>query len=272
VPSGDHALTRRGQNLFRHDSTSPRFDASPISGLYLAGAWTWIGGFQPTLLSGAEAGRAALAAIDTAGSSAAGSPVDRTRYHQIDRYSTIASTIAQAPPLSANVPRSGEAQSVIAQLHPHHLSLEVAEVITETPTAVTLRMVPRGRGLPPFLAGQYLNVFADVGGIHTSRPYSICRRPPSATTTISPSVSFPGGLVSPYLTHHVRAGDRFTTTGPMGQFFHNPLFHGDRLVFLAGGSGMAPARSIALDIARTGKPLHLNLREFAISEGSARAG
>jgi phytoene dehydrogenase-like protein/ferredoxin-NADP reductase len=252
--------TPSGSDLFRHDSTSHRHDDSPIAGLYLAGAWAWIGGFQSSLLSGAEAGRAALAAIDTAGPSAPpSSPADRTHYYEIDGYSTIAHTIAQASPLPTKLPRSDEAQSIVAQLHPHRLSLEVAEIITESPTAVTLRMVSTGPELPPFLAGQYLGVFVEVGGIRTSRPYSISSAPSERDHYDLTIREFPGGLVSPYLTHHVRAGDRFTTTGPMGQFFHNPLFHGDRLVFLAGGSGIAPARSMALDIARTGKPLHLHV-------------
>lgn len=30
----------------------------------------------------------------------------------------------------------------------------------------------------------------------------------------------------------------------MGTFHYNPLFHGDELVFLAGGSGIAPAMSM----------------------------
>jgi NAD(P)H-flavin reductase len=45
----------------------------------------------------------------------------------------------------------------------------------------------------------------------------------------------------------------------MGEFFHNPLFHGDRLMFLAGGSGVAAARSMMRDITTRGKPQQLHL-------------
>ena len=39
-------------------------------------------------------------------------------------------------------------------------------------------MVADGDGwLPPFQAGQYVNLFVDVGGIRTSRPYSIASTP-----------------------------------------------------------------------------------------------
>ena len=46
-----------------------------------------------------------------------------------------------------------------------------------------------------------------------------------------------GGFVSHYLLDGVSVGQRLTSSGPMGTFHHNPLFHGDDLVFLAGGSG-----------------------------------
>ena len=35
-----------------------------------------------------------------------------------------------------------------------------------------------------------------------------------------------------------RVGEVWESTGPMGTFYYNPLFHGDDLVFLAGGSGV----------------------------------
>jgi len=34
----------------------------------------------------------------------------------------------------------------------------------------------------------------------------------------------------------------------MGTFYHNPIFHGTDLVFLAGGSGIAPAMSMLKDV------------------------
>jgi len=46
----------------------------------------------------------------------------------------------------------------------------------------------------------------------------------------------------------VDVGQILQTSGPMGTFHHNPLFHGRELVFLAGGSGIVPARSMLLDM------------------------
>ncbi|WP_369823101.1 hypothetical protein, partial [Oleiphilus sp. HI0128] len=52
------------------------------------------------------------------------------------------------------------------------------------------------------------------------------------------------GFVSHYLVDDLKPGQELTSTGPMGSFHHNPLFHGNDLVFFAGGSGIAPARSM----------------------------
>ncbi|MFN4316663.1 flavin reductase family protein [Acinetobacter parvus] len=45
----------------------------------------------------------------------------------------------------------------------------------------------------------------------------------------------------------------------MGTFCYNPLFHGNDLVFLAGGSGSAPARSMLLDILERQLPYRFHL-------------
>ena len=39
-------------------------------------------------------------------------------------------------------------------------------------------------------------------------------------------------------------GDTLITSGPLGNFYHNPLFHGKKLVFLAGGTGITPFMSM----------------------------
>lgn len=69
----------------------------------------------------------------------------------------------------------------------------------------------------------------------------------------------PGGRISNLLIDAANVGDAVTTTGPMGTFHHNPLFHGTDVVFLAAGSGVAPAMSMIREIAsgRSDVTLHL---------------
>ncbi|MGD0705387.1 MAG: FAD-binding oxidoreductase [Trebonia sp.] len=173
-------------------------------------------------------------------------------YDAIDRYAGIAASIAAAQPSGADELRASEPGTVVERLHPYRLSLKVADVIAETPTTTTLRMASTGPDLPPFLAGQYVNLFVDLDGTRTSRPFAISSAPADHGHYDLTVREVTRGFVSPYLARGVRPGDVFSSTGPMGEFFRNPLFHGDRLMFLAGGSGVAPARSMIRDIAARG--------------------
>lgn len=137
----------------------------------------------------------------------------------------------------------------IERYHPRRIELVVREVITETATTKTFRMAaPDGGELPPFLAGQYVNLFVDVAGTATSRPLAISSSPSSRDRYDLTVRSVAGGRVSNHLIDRLAASDRLSSTGPMGTFHHNPLFHGDDVVFLAGGSGVAPAMSMIRDV------------------------
>ena len=69
------------------------------------------------------------------------------------------------------------AEEYIRQLHPERQQLYVSDIIEETTSTKTLRLVSKDNYLPPFLAGQYIALFLEVGGIRTSRPYSISSQP-----------------------------------------------------------------------------------------------
>jgi len=146
---------------------------------------------------------------------------------------------------------------IVSRLHPQRMRLRVTEVIQETPTTRTLRCERIDGPLPPFRAGQYINLFADVDGILTSRPYSIASAPPPLSPpeggmqggTLDLTVrGKPGGFVAPYLLNEVQVGDELETTGPAGSFYYEPLIDGADLVFLAGGSGITPFMSILRDV------------------------
>ncbi|MFX0578236.1 FAD-binding oxidoreductase [Nocardia nepalensis] len=138
-----------------------------------------------------------------------------------------------------------ETRATVNAYHPKRLQLVVAEIIDETVTTKTFRLEGLDQSeLPPFLAGQYINVFIDG----TSRPYAISSSPTSLDHYDLTVRRVPGGRISNLLIDTVQVGQILTTTGPMGTFHHNPLFHGDDLVFLAGGSGVAPAMSMIREI------------------------
>jgi ferredoxin-NADP reductase len=141
-------------------------------------------------------------------------------------------------------------RQIVERLHPTRMKLRVTEIVQETPSTKTLRLERTDGPLPPFRPGQYVNLFVDVDGVLTSRPYSISSAPVAADTEATLDLTVrdkPGGFVAPFLLNEVELGDEFETTGPSGSFYHEPLIDGEDLVFLAGGSGITPFMSIIRD-------------------------
>lgn len=100
-----------------------------------------------------------------------------------------------------------------------------------------------------FKAGQYMQLVAPAYGEvkeSTYRAYSISSRP-SDTDGLELIIRLvPNGIVTTYVFDHLAEGDKVDLIGPFGDFF---LHESDReLVCIAGGSGLAPIRSIILDM------------------------
>lgn len=142
----------------------------------------------------------------------------------------------------------GDTQKTINTLHPKRLKLKVTDIFTDTSSTKTIRVKAIDDYLPPFQAGQYVNVFVDIDGSPTARPYAMSSSPTERNYYDLTVKKAQGGFVSHYLVDEICIGQEILTSGPMGSFHHNPLFHGNDLVFLAGGSGIAPARSMIKNI------------------------
>ncbi len=151
-----------------------------------------------------------------------------------------------------------EAQQIVAQIHPKRMTLRVQEIVQATPTTKVFRFERADGPLPPFRAGQYVNVLVNVDGVLTSRPYSIASPPGSEWLELAVRDK-PGGFVAPYLLSEVKVGDVLETTGPSGSFYHEPLIDGSDLVFLAGGSGITPFMGIIRDAIQRQRPFKMHL-------------
>ena len=138
---------------------------------------------------------------------------------QIEGYTEIQQEIEILRKYATNrAAERGRVTQVINRLHPKSLNLRVSEIRKETPTTATFRLVSQDRYLPPFQAGQYINLFVEVGGVRTSRPYSISS-PPNQTGFYDITVRrLVDGFVSTYLLDEVKVGDIFQSTSPSGQF------------------------------------------------------
>ncbi len=219
----------------------------PLDGLFFANAWVRLGGgYQTCINSGRQAAMDVLAemksgAFDTAAADALKGLCEMQA--------------ADSEPLHME---PGSIERVGARMHPDRLSLRLQEVIEETETASTFRFVAVDGELPLFRAGQYINLFVEIGGVLTSRPYSISSRPgePYYDLTVRRA---PGGFVSHYLLDEVAPGAVFEATSPHGNFYHERLIDGDNLVFLAGGSGVTPFMSIIRDVLERELPVDIHL-------------
>lgn len=124
-----------------------------------------------------------------------------------------------------------------------------------SPTTLTFSVALDDRHALSFLPGQYVNV--QVPGSDQTRAYSFSSGPsdPEASFVVR---NVPQGLMSEWLRERARVGDAISFRGPMGSFYLRPLER--PVLFLAGGTGLAPFLSMLAKLADDGAasmPIHL---------------
>lgn len=139
--------------------------------------------------------------------------------------------------------------------HPlRHLVCRVSAVDGLTHDIKRLRMKVLEGGPYDFSAGQYARV--EFPG-QPPRDYSMANRPDEATLEFHVRL-VPDGAVTPYVAKRLKVGDKAKVFGPHGTSYLRAR-HGGPLLALAGGSGLAPIKSI-VDTAlrsRAAQPIHL---------------
>ena len=218
----------------------------PVEGLYFASAWVYLGGgYFPTIFGGWLSANEVMADMD-------GNGRDPGLMKMLaDRMKEEVDNADRLRDVTSFIPKGLD-----QKMYTHRISLEIEKVMKETPSTKTFRMVSKEGGLPYFRAGQYINLFVEIDGILTSRPYTISSSPgdPWYDLTVRRKEN---GFVSPYLYDHVTPGDMFVSTVPNGHFHYNPVIDSDNLVFLAGGCGITPFISMLRET--TGKQLPLTI-------------
>ncbi|MEG2769524.1 MAG: FAD-binding oxidoreductase, partial [Oscillospiraceae bacterium] len=141
-----------------------------------------------------------------------------------------------------------EADKCIEPLHAKELNLVVSTIKDTGKNAKVLRLASASGYLPPFEAGQYVNVFTEIDGVRTSRPYSISSSPRQRGYYEITVARTKDGFVSDYFLDKVKQGDTFSANGPSGVFRFQPVFHSKKSLFLAGGSGITPFMSMLREI------------------------
>ena len=170
-------------------------------------------------------------------------------WQEFDGYREIAEDIRASRKFGGTVSTAGKsAEEYIQRLHPEKLTLCVSDIIEETSTTKTLRLISKDHYLPPFQAGQYIALYLEIDGIRTSRPYSISSQPNQTGYYDITIRRVENGLCSNYLLDKVKRGDIITCSGPAGNFYFNPLIHSKTMVCVAGGSGITPFMSMIREI------------------------
>jgi len=124
--------------------------------------------------------------------------------------------------------------------------LKVAQVVRETPTIKTFRLVePSGAPLPfDYLPGQFMNVQVEpTPGEVVSRAYTIASSPTRQAYAELSIKREAQGKVSQFLHDRVSVGDLLKVGAPYGAFTFTGLGE-DSIVLVGGGVGITPLMSV----------------------------
>lgn len=114
--------------------------------------------------------------------------------------------------------------------------------------------------LAAFEAGQYLNLFYEINGSTTSRPYSIASSPGDAARGFYELYIHGGGpFTSRWLFEHIRPGDELWASAPMGEFYAVPRRDGKKIIGISGGMSVTPLRAMARAVAEGSLDAELTL-------------
>ncbi len=153
-------------------------------------------------------------------------------------------------------PRYHDGLNYLAEsLHPRRQILKVTEILSINYNTKAIRFVSGNpkKELAPFRAGQYIGVKVDIDGVHTGRAFSLVSSPNNlAYYEIAVKSMGKNGFVSTHLCNDLKIGDFIEATEPLGRLYYNPIFHGNKLVFIAGGIGITPFMSMVRNIYERG--------------------
>jgi ferredoxin-NADP reductase len=220
----------------------------PVEGLYFASAWVYLGGgYFPTIFGGWLAANEILEDMDRGRRDLnLMKNMEQRMKEEVEHSGTVRDAASFLP------------KGLDQKMYTHRIFLKTEKVIEETPSTKTFRMVPKEGSLPYFMAGQYINLFVEIDGVLTSRPYTISSPPgePWYDLTVRKKEN---GFVSPYLHERVGPGDTFVSTVPSGHFYYHPIVDSAHLVFLAGGAGITPFISILREVTEKRQPLKIHV-------------
>jgi benzoate/toluate 1,2-dioxygenase reductase subunit len=144
--------------------------------------------------------------------------------------------------------------SAVCKVKIGSMSAEIESVRPLSPSSIGFSLKLKDPDGMRYLPGQYVNV--SVPGTPEKRSYSFSSMPRDGVVQFLVR-NIPGGLMSSYLSERAKAGDIITIAGPMGSFYLREVTR--PLLFLAGGTGLAPFLAMLEELERTTptQPIHM---------------
>ncbi|MEX1377200.1 MAG: 2Fe-2S iron-sulfur cluster binding domain-containing protein [Eubacteriales bacterium] len=144
-------------------------------------------------------------------------------------------------------------------------TIESINQLTHDIKGLRLRL-PQGETVR-FKAGQYVQLYTkpyDKIKEVVYRAYSIANAPSDNKAIELIIRQVPDGLCTTYVHKHLSEGDQVKINGPYGDFY----LRGDcsEIAMIAGGSGMAPMKSIILDVLEKGIDIKMNFFFGAVTK------
>ena len=145
-------------------------------------------------------------------------------------------------------PKSGATTTLEPSIQPPKTpgtvwDLTLARLETQSSDAKTLRFVlPRGQQISA-RPGQFLTFEWQIDGQAVTRSYSICSSPTQGNFIEITPKRVTAGRVSHFLNDRATIGLKVKAKGPYGKFYFDEAMH-ERIVMIAGGSGITPMISI----------------------------
>ena len=130
---------------------------------------------------------------------------------------------------------------------------EVLEIIDETESVKRFVLDIPGPEPFSFKAGQFVMLDLPIESRITTRSYSIASAPGPDSRIELLVVLKPGGAGTEYLFHKVRKGSRLKVSKALGKFCLPDTLDRE-ICFICTGTGIAPFRSMILDLIHTGRP------------------
>ena len=120
---------------------------------------------------------------------------------------------------------------------------KISKIITENYRTKTFQLIPKEP--LKFQPGNHIDVrLTSQNGYQTQRSYSISSHPEKKSFFEITVELIEDGEVSPYFFNEIIEGDKIEFRGPVGGPFKWTPQMGGPILLLAGGSGIAPLRSM----------------------------